>query len=393
VAVTSFVVTNIGELVTNDEARGGGSLGTVERAALVIEDDVVAWIGAAAELPEASGDAVVDADGRCVIPGFVDSHAHLVFAGDRVAEFADRAAGAPYRPGGILTTVTATRAAPTSSLLANAEALRAEALRSGTTTMESKSGYGLTVLDEQRSCEVANAIADDATFLGAHVVPPEFADDPDGYVGLTVGEMLPVCASSVRFVDVFCEDGAFDVDQATAVLRAGIALGLRPKVHANQLGPGPGVQLAVGMGAVSADHCSFLSDADVDALASSSTVATLLPITEFATRSPAADGRRLVDAGARIALAANCNPGSGFSTSMPLAIALAVVTMGLSFDEALLAATLGGAQALARDDVGALRPGAPGDFVLLDAPAPAYLAYRPGVDLVAGVWRRGVRVR
>ena len=391
--MTSLVVDNIGQLVTNDETLGRGPLGVIERAAVVIEGERIAWTGEHAVLPEAAGDTSIDAGGRCVIPGFVDSHAHLVFAGDRVAEFSARAAGAPYQPGGVLTTVSATRAATTIALSANAESLRREALWGGTTTMECKSGYGLTVVDEQRSCEVAREVADEATFLGAHVVPPEYAGDTDGYVGLVIGRMLEACSPSVRFVDVFCEVGAFDADQARAVLAAGIGIGLRAKVHANQLGPGPGVQVAAEAGAVSADHCTYLSADDVDALVSSSTVATLLPLTELATRSPHADGRRLLDAGARVALASNCNPGSGFSSSMPLVIALAVLGLGLSFDEALLAATLGGAIALERDDVGALRPGTCGDLVLLDAPEPAYLAYRPGVDLVAGVWRRGVRVR
>jgi imidazolonepropionase len=391
--VTSLVLANIGQLVTNDETLGRGPLGIIDRAAIVVDGERVAWTGEHAALPEAAGDTAIDAAGRCVLPGFVDSHAHLVFAGDRVAEFTARAAGAPYRPGGILTTVAATRAAATAALSASAESLRREALRSGTTTMESKSGYGLTVLDEQRSCQVAGEVADAATFLGAHVVPPEYAGDTDAYVRLVTGEMLGACAPLVGFVDAFCEDGAFDADQARAVLTAGAAAGLRPKVHANQLGPGPGVQVAVEVGAVSADHCTYLSRADVDALASSTTVATLLPITELSTRSPHADGRRLVDAGVRVALASNCNPGSGFSTSMPLVIALAVLLLGLSVEEALLAATLGGARALGRDDVGRLRPGQRADLVLLDASDPAYLAYRPGLDLVGGVWRRGVRVR
>lgn len=387
--MTSLALRNIGRLVTNDETLGGGVLGTIDDAAVVVEDGKIAWVGESRSLPQAAGASAVDAEGRCVIPGFVDSHAHLVFAGDRAEEFAARVAGGPYRAGGILTTVAATRAASTESLDARARVLRREALLAGTTTMESKSGYGLTVRDEQRSCEIARRVADEATYLGAHVVPREFEGDPDGYVELVIGEMLAACAPLARFVDVFCETGAFDADRSVAVLTAGRRAGLLAKVHANQLGHGKGVLIAVEAGAVSADHCTYLSDGDVDALASSSTVATLLPITEFATRSPYPDARRLVDAGARIAIGSNCNPGSGFSSSMPLAIALAVREMGLSCDEALLAATLGGALALARDDVGVLRPGARADLVLLDAADPVYLAYRPGMELIACVWSEG----
>ena len=391
--MTSLALLNIGRLVTNDDALGRGVLGTIDGAAVVVEDGKIAWVGELGALPQAAGATAVDAEGRCVIPGFVDSHAHLVFAGDRAEEFATRAAGIPYRAGGILTTVAATRSASTEALDARTRVLRREALMAGTTTMESKSGYGLTVCDELRSCEVARRVADESTFLGAHVVPPEFEDNPDGYVGLVTGEMLAACAPHARFVDVFCETGAFDADHSRTVLAAGQRAGLLAKVHANQLGHGPGVLVAVEAGAVSADHCTYLSDEDVDALASTSTVATLLPLTEFATRSPYADGRRLVDAGARVAIASNANPGSGFTSSMPLAIALAVREMGLSSDEALYAATLGGARALAREDVGVLRPGASADLVLLDAPDPVYLAYRPGMDVIAGVWSKGNLVR
>ena len=387
------VLRGIGQLVTNDRALGSGALGIVEDAAVVLDEGRVAWIGPAAALPEAAGDDVVEVDGRCVLPGFVDSHAHLVFAGDRLADFEGSVSGAAYAPGGIATTVSATRSAATGVLASGARRLRAEARRSGTTTMESKSGYGLTVTDEERSCAVARSVADEATFLGAHVVPPEFAQDPDAYVALVAGPMLDACAPSVRFADVFCESGAFDEVSCRRVLRAARDAGLLLKVHANQLGPGPGVELAVAEGAVSADHCTFLADRDVDALASSQTVATLLPITEFTTRTGYADGRRLIDAGATVAVATNCNPGSGFSSSMPLAIALAVREQGMTPAEAVRAATHGGARALARDDVGVLRPGSRGDLLVLEAPTYAYLAYRPGVDLVAQVWQGGERIR
>lgn len=376
------LLTGIGVLVTHDPERP-----EVAGAALVVEAGRVAWTGPAARAPAA--DTVVDVAGRCVVPGFVDSHAHLVFDGDRAAEFAARMAGEPYAAGGIRTTVAATRAAPDEVLLARAASLAAEMRRQGTTTVEVKSGYGLTVVDEARSLAVARQVTDETTFLGAHVVPAEWAHDPDGYAALVAGPMLAACAPYARWIDVFVEEGAFDADRARAVLRAGAAAGLGLRVHANQLRPGPGVQLACELGAASADHCTHLSDADVDALARTGVVATLLPGAEFSTRSPYPDARRLLDAGATVALATDCNPGTSYTTSMPFCLALAVREMGMTPYEALRAATLGGAQALRRGDVGHLRPGASADLAVLDAPSYVHLAYRPGVPLVSAVWQHG----
>jgi imidazolonepropionase len=391
----STLITNIGELVTNapDTGRGRpgpGAFAVIGDAALVIESGRVAWIGLAARAPAA--DEVTDCEGRSVLPGFVDSHAHLVFAGERGAEFAARMAGAAYRAGGIRSTVAATRAAPDALLRANLRRLTGEMLRQGTTTLECKSGYGLTVADEQRSVRLAAEVTAEVSYLGAHVVPPEFAGDPAGYVDLVCGPMLDACAPYARWVDVFCEQGAFGADQAAAVLSAGQAAGLIPRVHANQLGPGPGVQVAVEAGAASADHCTYLSDADVDALTSSGTVATLLPGVEFSTRQPYPDARRLLDAGVTVALATDCNPGSCFTSSMPFCVALAVREMRMTTQEAVWAATAGGARALRRTDVGHLGVGARADLMLLDAPSHAYLAYRPGVPLAAAVWQAGKRV-
>jgi imidazolonepropionase len=383
----SVLITNIGELVTN--APEGRVFTAIGDAAVVLEGGRVAWTGPAASAPDA--DERVDAAGRTVLPGFVDSHTHLVFAGERSAEFAARMAGVPYSAGGIASTVAATRAAPDEALRSNLARLTAELLRQGTTTFECKSGYGLTVADEARSVALAAEVTPEVTYLGAHVVPPEFGGDAARYVELVCGDMLRACAPAARWVDVFCERGAFGPDEARAVLSAGARAGLQPRVHANQLGPGPGVQVAVEAGAASADHCTFLSDADVDALASGGTVATLLPGVEFATRSPYPDARRLLDAGAMVALASDCNPGSCFTSSMPLCVALAVREMRMSTQEAVWAATAGGAQALRRRDVGHLGVGARADLVLLDGPSHAYLAYRPGVPLIAGVWRAGER--
>jgi len=378
----STLITRIGELLTNtDDAT------IIENAALVVEGDRIAWAGPASRAPAA--DTVVDAGRRAIIPGFVDSHAHLVFGGERSHEFAARMAGQDYQAGGIRTTVQATRNATDARLRARLHRLTGEMLRQGTTTFECKSGYGLTVHDEQRSLVLAREVTQETTYLGAHVVPPEYQDDPGGYVDLVCGPMLDACKEHAKWIDVFCERGAFDSDQARVVMNEGKKNGLMPRVHANQLGPGPGVQLAVELGAASADHCTFLTDADVDALASADTVATLLPGAEFATRQPYPDARRLLDAGVTVALATDCNPGSSYTTSMAFCIALAVRDMRMTTAEAVWAATSGGARALRRDDIGSLAPGKRADFIMLDAPSHVYLAYRPGVPLVAAVWRDG----
>src|SRR5580658_6628547 len=384
-APPSTLITGIGELVTNDGEPGG--FAALTDAALVIADGTVAWTGPAARAPAA--DTAVDAGGRAVLPGFVDSHAHLVFAGERSAEFAARMSGRPYQAGGILTTVEATRAATDDALRANLARIALEMARQGTTTLECKSGYGLAVADEARGLALAGEVTPEVTYLGAHVVPPEFAGDPAGYVDLVCGPMLAACAPHARWIDVFCETGAFGADAAAAILAAGRAAGLGARIHANQLGPGPGIRVAAEAGAASADHCTYLTDADVDALVSARVVATLLPGAEFGTRHPYPDARRLLDAGATVALATDCNPGSSFTSSMAFCIALAVRDMRMTTQEAVWAATAGGARALRRTDVGHLGVGARADLILLDAPSHAYLAYRPGVPLVAAVWQSG----
>jgi imidazolonepropionase len=389
--VKAVLVDGIGELVTNDPELGDrSSIGLVRDAAMLVEGGLVRWAGERVVAPEA--DDRVDLAGAAVIPGFVDSHAHLMFAGDRAQEFSARMQGRAYSAGGISTTVSATRAATDEALAANAARLVHEMLRQGTTTVEIKSGYGLTVRDEARALALASQLTTETTFLGAHVPAAEYADDVGAYVDLVTGPMLQACLPYARWIDVFCERGAFDVDQARAVLLAGAAAGLGLRIHANQLGPGPGVQLACELGAAAVDHCTYLSDADVDALTQSGVVATLLPGVEFSTRSPYPDARRLLDAGVTLALATDCNPGSCFTSSMPLCIALGVREMHLSPAEALWSATAGGAAALQRPDIGRLSPGASADFVVLDAPSYVHLAYRPGVPLVAQVWRAGQRL-
>jgi imidazolonepropionase len=373
------VVDRIGLLVTNDPTIGDGRLGLIRDAAVVIDDGRVT----AVERAGVSADDHIDAGGRCVIPGFVDSHTHLVFAGDRSDEFAARMAGEAYTAGGIRVSVEATRAAGDAALMALAAARRSEARRAGITTIEIKSGYGLTPHDEARCLRIAGDLTEETTFLGAHVVPAEFEGRPDDYVHLVCTEMLAAAAPHARWIDAFCERGAFDVDQCRTVLTAGRDAGLGMRLHANQLGPGPGVQLAVEMGCASVDHCTYLSDTDVEALGSGPTVATFLPATDFATRQRYPDARRVIDAGATVALGTNCNPGSSYTTSMSFCLALAVRDLHMTAEEALLAATLGGATALGRADVGRLTPGGRADLVVLDAPSYTHLVYRPGVPLVA----------
>jgi imidazolonepropionase len=376
--VSTLVIDNIGLLVTGEPELGDGPLGLSRDAAVVIDGDRIAAI----ERAGAAADERIDAGGRCVIPGFVDSHTHLVFAGDRADEFAARMAGRPYAASGIRVTTDATRRAGEDELRELARARRAEATRAGITHLEIKSGYGLETGAERRLCSVAAELTDDVTFLGAHAVPPEYEDRADDYVELVCGEMLEACRPYARWIDVFCEEGAFDAEQSRAVLEAGRAAGLGLRVHGNQLGFGPGVRLAVEMEAASVDHCTYLTDDDVEALAASETVATFLPATDFSTRQPYPDARRAIDAGAEVAIATNCNPGSSYTTSMPFCIALAVRDLRMTPEEALLAATSGGARALRRDDVGRLAPGARADAVILDCPSYTHLVYRPGVPLV-----------
>jgi imidazolonepropionase len=374
-AVTSVLVTNIGELVTNDP-----DIGMVRDAALVADGDRVQWVGPAGSAP--SADRRIDLDGRAVVPGFVDSHSHLVFAGDRSGEFAARAAGEPYDGGGIAVTVDATRAASDETLRSLLRKRIVEMRAQGTSTVEVKSGYGLSLAGEARCLRLAGEVTSETTFLGAHVVPAGV--DRAEYLALLTGEMLTACAPLARWIDVFCEPAsphAFDGDEARVVLEAGRSAGLALRVHGNQLAQGPGVQLAVELGAASVDHCTYLSDADVDALAGGTTVATLLPGVEFSTRSPYPDARRLLDAGVTVALATDCNPGTSYTSSMPLMIALAVRELGMSAEQALWSATAGGARALRRDDIGVLAIGARADLCVLEAPSYVHLAYRPGVPI------------
>lgn len=383
----SLLVDRIGQLVTLDPADSGRPVRT--DAALVIDNGLIAWVGDAGDAPAA--DERLDAGGRAVIPGFVDSHNHLVFAGDRADEWEARMTGAPYTAGGIRRTVAATRAASDDDLRAGLARHVAEAHRQGITTVEVKSGYGLTVADEARAVRLARQVTDEVTFLGAHVVPAEYAEHRDAYVDLVCGDMLAACAPHARWIDVFIDSGAFSVDEARRILTAGRDAGLGVRVHAGQLAADGGVALAVELGAASVDHATHLTAADIDALARSSTVTTLLPLVEFSTRQPYPDARALIDAGVTVAIATDTNPGSNYSSSMTTAIALAVREMRMTPLEALTAATRGGAAALCRTDVGHLGVGARGDLVVLNAPDHRWIGYRVGVPLVGETVVGGIR--
>lgn len=388
--MASVLYTDITSLVTNDQSLESGLLGGIKNAALVVENGHISWVGQNSKAPAA--DERISLSGKSVLPGFVDSHAHLVFAGNRAEEFGARMNGESYSAGGIRDTVAKTRNASDNEIDQNIASLAIEMYRSGITTFETKSGYGLNVADELRSVRLASQHTEDVTFLGAHVVPEEFAGRADDYVHLVCGDMLESCAPYSKWIDVFCDKGAFDYDQAKVILQAGIANNLLPRIHANQLSASRAVELAVEMDCASADHLTYLTEKDIELLAGSQTVATLLPGAEFSTRSPYPDARRLWDAGVTVALATDCNPGSSFTTSMPFCIAVAVREMNFSVEQAIWSATLGGAKALRRDDVGQIVVGKSADFVVIDAPSYLHLAYRPGVDLVSETMISGTTI-
>ena len=391
--MTSTLVHNIGQLVTNDPVHDGTKLGVIENSALLIEDGVVAWAGPDADAPTHHIKRKLDAKGRAVIPGFVDSHTHMIFAGDRSKEFRARMLGESYTAGGIAHTVEKTRAASDELLRSNAQSLLNEAYSTGTTTIEIKSGYGLTVNDERRSLEIAQGLTAETTFLGAHVVPVEYKKNPKDYVDLVTGPMLDAVLPFSKWIDVFCDKGAFSPDDARTILKAGMAKGLLPRIHANQLQEGQGVRLGVELDAASVDHVSHLSEKDIEALSKSKTVATLLPGAEFSTRSDYPDVRPLLEASITVALASDCNPGSSYTTSMAFIMAIAVREMHFSPEQALWSATMGGAKALRRDDIGHLFEGARANFSILNADSYIHLAYRPGVQLIEQVWRDGLQIK
>jgi imidazolonepropionase len=402
-----FLLTGAGQLVTCDPAQGEGPLGLVERGAVAAAAGRVVYAGPEAGLAgrDVAAATRLDAGGRAVVPGFVDAHTHLVFAGDRADEFAARLRGVGYEAalaagGGINRTVRDTRAATDAELEATAARRLATALAYGTTTLEAKSGYGLTTHDERRSLEALARLALLSpvevvpTFLGAHLIPEEYAADRDGYLDLLEREMLPACAPLAEFVDAFCDRGALTVEESRRVLEAGFRHGLRGKLHANELGATGGATLAAELGCVSADHLLFCDQQEAKALAAAGTVAVLLPGTSFLLRTGrAAPVQVMRDAGVTLALGTDCNPGTCYSESMQLMVALACVHGGLTPEEAVLAATDGAARAVGRGGrVGRLAPGAACDLVVLAGRSYLDLAYHLGVNLAATVVKGGAVV-
>ena len=395
-----LVVRGIGQLVTNDDTRGG-RLGLLWDAAVVVVEGRVDWVGHERELPADTGDlAVLDAGGAAVLPGFVDAHTHVVFAGDRADEFGRRLRGESYEEimaagGGIMSTVASTRRADLEQLVAESRPRVAAMLAAGTTTAEVKSGYGLDVASEALILDAVAALDAELpielvpTFLGAHTVPPEFADERAAYVALIVEEMLPACAPKARFCDVFCDAGAFTVDEAREVLEAGKAHGLTPRLHAEQLTHNGGARLAAEMAAASADHLDHASPADLEALAAAGTVAVALPGVSLSLRLPFPDVGRLRDAGVTVAIATDANPGTSYVLTMPFVVALACLEMGMSPEDAVWAATRGGALSLRRRDLGIVTHGSAGDLVVLDADTYLGLPYRPDSRLVTQVVKGG----
>ena len=384
---------NISLLVTNDPIHDGTPLGIINEGAVLIEDGKILWVGESSSAPRDDVSEIVDANSQCVTPGFVDSHNHLVFAGDRSAEFRARMQGEKYTAGGINSTVEKTRLATRESLVSNVKSLVSEANSTGTTTIEIKSGYGLTPAHEKRSLDIAREFTEETTFLGAHVVPAEFIGNSDDYVSLVIGEMLDEVVSQSKWIDVFCDRGAFTADQTRTILKAGIAKGLAPRLHANQLEAGEGIAIGVEFDAASVDHVSHFTDADIALLSRSNTVATILPGAEFSTRSKYPDARRMLEAGIDLAIASDCNPGSSYTNNMQFIIALAVRECFFSPEQALWSATAGGAKALRRNDIGVLKVGARADLLILNSSSYIHLAYRPGVNQIEQVWRDGKRIK
>jgi imidazolonepropionase len=384
--------------------RAMRDLGIISGGSLLVRDGLIDWLGPTADLPPLPADVqVIDASGQVLLPGFIDSHTHLIFAGSRAGEFEQRIAGATYQQisaagGGILSTVREVRRSSRSELATLARPRLRRLLQQGVTTVEVKTGYGLTPADEMKCLEAIADLAAEGppelvpTFLGAHAVPPEFASDRAGYVRQLCEEMLPEVARSqlAAFCDVFCETGVFDLDESGRILDRARQLGLGVKVHADELTPLGGAELAVRLGAASADHLLCVSDAGIDSLAASETVATLLPGTAFFLGLEYAPARRLIDRGAAVALASDCNPGTCMTENLPLVGTMACTRMRMLPAEVVTALTLNAAAALHLGDrLGSLAPGKEADLVLYDTGDYRELFYHFGVNQVRSVWKRG----
>ncbi len=417
---SNLLIRNISELWTPEGRRAvsGPSMAQVRKiqdACIYIENGRISWVGEESELV-ASGSPlahkalegpIYDAQERCCVPGFVDSHTHFVFAGWRVDEFCWRTKGIAYmemhkRGGGIQNSVNATREASLEKLIHIGERRLDTMLSLGITTVEGKSGYGLDIETEIRQLLAMRALSERIdgpdivpTFLGAHSIPPEFKGRPREFLAFLVEKVLPRVKKDnlAHFVDIFCEEGVFGIEDSRWYLEKARAAGFSLKLHADEIAPIGGTALAAELHATSADHLLKASDADIAKLAGSGTVACLLPLTAFNLQEPCANGRRFIDAGCAVALASDLNPGSCYSQSIPLIFALAVLNMGMTIEEALTALTLNGAAALGlASHTGSIEPGKNADILLLNAPSPSHLGYHVGMNIVDTVFKRGIPV-
>jgi imidazolonepropionase len=377
---------------------------------LLVHDGLVVALGAeseiVAQIPAAATVQQHEVDGRCLIPGFVDPHTHMCFAARREGEFIERLKGTPYleilaKGGGILSSVRAVAAASEKDLYEMTRAHAASALRFGTTTLEIKSGYGLDTENELKMLAAIGRLRKESvqdivpTFLGAHAIPPEYADDPDAFIELLIGEMLPAVLEQgiAHHCDIFCEQGVFSIDQGRRLLSAAKSLGMKVKLHADEVHDLGGAGLAAELNACSADHLLAAGDANLRAMAKAGVVATLLPATAYSLRKPYARARFMIENRLPVALATDCNPGSSYTESMPFVIGLAILNMQMSPEEALVGATLNPAYAIGlANKVGSLDVGKQADFLVLDGESPAILAYHAGVSPVAEVYKKGEQV-
>ena len=406
-----LLIENIGELVTvaGSTRRGREAMRDIRvlsgPASVLIRDGKIVYAGPAADCPQVEPEVErIDAEGHCVLPGFVDSHTHLVFGGFREDEFQWRLAGESYmsimeKGGGIAATTTATREASAEELTEAALLHLRSMLRMGVTTMEAKSGYGLDKETELRQLEVAKRLDEMqpidvvSTYLGAHDIAPEYKGDPDGYIDFIIREMLPLVKEKglARNVDIFTEKNVFDLEQSRRLLSAAQDMGFATKMHADEIYPLGGAGLAADLGCLSADHLLKISDKDIDKMAKSQTVSTLLPLTAFSLMDDYAPARKMIDAGCAVALASDLNPGSCFSCSIPLMIALATIYMHMSVEEAVTALTINAATALGlQDEIGSIEEGKAGDVVILRYPSYKFLSYHFGMNIVETTVKGGI---
>jgi imidazolonepropionase len=412
------IITNISSLVTvnsdgkkHKAGREMQNIGEIQNGAMIFDKEIK-WVGTVEQLKQQISQGlitptkIIDAKGKTVLPGFVDSHTHIVFGGNRSLEFARRLRGVTYQQiaeegGGILTTVKGTREATIEELVETGRKIALNAIKHGTTAFEMKSGYGLSTESEIKLLEAIKQLRNElpvhisSTFLGAHDFPPEFRNNHDGYIDLICNEMIPLVKEKklAEFCDAFIDKGYYSLEEGERVLKSGLEHGLKLKVHCDELADFGSTKLATNLGAVSADHLLFVSDEGINALKQSGTVATLLPGTAYFIRMPYAPARKLIDSGCIVALATDCNPGSCFTENMQMILSFAVINMNMSAEEALTAATLNGAAAICQSDkMGSLEVGKLANFIIADVPSYTDLFYHFGINHVEETWVNGARL-